>query len=317
MDMHAAPAYLQAMDWSDLPIFLEVARAQQLGRAAAILGIDATTVDRRLRRLEKAIGQRLFEQSADGQTLTSAGEELLARAESMAAIAAEMRASPDSENGIRGTVRVSVAEGFGTWFVSRFLTDFANHHPLLNIDLVANSGFLNPTRRETDVAVLLARPRRGPLKTRKLTNYALRLYASASYLADTGPIETSLDLRTRRMIGYVPDIIYAPELRYLEEVPGARSPSLRSSSINAQARMVASGAGVAVLPCFIGDADPTLAAILPEIMITRAFWLVTHQDSGRFKAIHAFTDWLLALVTAEHQTLMPTAAEEGGIRISS
>uniref|UniRef100_UPI0035CBFA4E LysR family transcriptional regulator n=1 Tax=uncultured Sphingomonas sp. TaxID=158754 RepID=UPI0035CBFA4E len=304
MDMQVRAAYLQVMDWSDLPIFLEVARARQIGRAASALGIDATTVGRRLRRLEQALGHRLFEQSATGQVLTSAGQDLLARATAMAAIAAGPGAQ-ESEPDVEATVRVSVAEGFGTWFVSRHLGDLADRHPRLTVDLVANSGFLNPTRRETDVAVLLARPRRGPLRTRKLTDYALRLYASRDYLRVGGAIRTSADLQTRRMIGYVPDILYAPELRYLDEIPGALRPSLRSSSINAQARMIASAAGVGVLPCFIGDADPTLVAILPELTITRSFWLVTHQDTAHFTAIRAFTDWLVALVAAERQTLLP------------
>ncbi len=294
------------MDWSDLPFFLEVARAQQLGRAAATLGVDATTVGRRIRRLETAIGQRLFEQGSDGQTLTPAGEQLLARAAAMATIASDIRSQPPGHQGaVDGTIRVSVSEGFGTWFVSRHLASLADAHPKLSIDLVATSGFLNPTRRETDVAVLLARPRRGPLRTRKLTDYALRLYASTEYLARTGPVRTPADLRVRRMIGYIPDIVYAPELRYLDEIPGAHDPALRSSSINAQAHMIAAGAGVGVLPCFIGEAHPGLVAVLPDIRITRAFWLVTHQDTGTFDAIRAFTDWLVALVGTEREALMP------------
>ena len=293
------------MDWSDLPFFLEVARSQQIGRASVILGVDATTVGRRLRRLEQAVGQRLFEQSPTGQILTVAGLDLLERATAMEEIAAATRITSDRKPEIAGTVRVSVAEGFGTWFVSRHLGRLADTYPKLNVDLVASSGFLNPTRRETDVAVLLARPRRGPLRTRKLTDYVLRLYASADYLKAEGAVPTLNDLRTRRMIGYVPDIIYAPELRYLDEIPGARQPSLRSSSINAQARMIASGAGIGILPCFIGDADPMLVAILPAIRIIRSFWLVTHQDTSLFPAIRAFGDWLTALVATERQVLMP------------
>lgn len=299
------------MDWGDLPFFLEVARSQQIGRASVTLGVDATTVGRRLRRLEQAIGQRLFEQSPTGQTLTAAGLDLLERATAMEEIAADARTPSDDKPDIAGTVRVSVAEGFGTWFVSKHLGTLADAHPKLNVDLVATSGFLNPTRRETDVAVLLARPRRGPLRTRKLTDYALQLYASADYLRAAGAVVTNADLRTKRMIGYVPDILYAPELRYLDEIPGVRQPSLRSSSINAQARMIASGAGIGVLPCFIGDADLTLVAILPAIRIIRSFWMVTHQDTANFPAIRALSDWLSALVAAERQSLMPPSTSHG------
>lgn len=298
--MQAIAAYLQAMDWSDLPVFLAIARTGQLAKAAQALEIDATTAGRRLRRLEKALGERLFEQGQDGQSLTPAGERLLTHARAMERAAAAI-GSRDPGGPVRGTIRASVSEGFGTWFVSRHLGELANAHPSLAVDLIATSGFLNPTRRETDVAVLLARPRRGPLLTRKLADYGLRLYASNDYLARSAPLTTPEDLRDHRLIGYVPDILYAPELRYLDEIPGAPEPQLRSSSINAQYRMTTAGAGVAVLPCFIGDADRKLTRVLPDIRIRRSFWLVTHEETRHFAHVAAFADWITAL-SARHRS---------------
>lgn len=287
------------MDWSDLPIFLAIARTGQLAKAAQSLDIDATTAGRRLRRLEQSLGERLFEQGPDGQSLTPAGERLLTHARAMERAAAAI-GSRDVGGPVRGTIRVSVSEGFGTWFVSRHLGALADAHPGLTVDLVASSGFLNPTRRETDIAVLLARPRRGPLLTRKLADYGLRLYASHAYLAAHPPVAAPEQLRDHRLIGYVPDILYAPELRYLDEIPGAPEPQLRSSSINAQHRMAAAGAGIAVLPCFIGDADPGLARVLPDLRIGRSFWLVTHEETRHFPQVAAFAEWLTALA-ARHR----------------
>lgn len=291
------------MDWSDLPFFLAVARTGQIGRAANIMGTDATTVSRRIRRLERAFGERLFEQSAEGQLLTSSGAALVERAEAMARIAGEIGEAARGTQAVHGTVRVSVAEGFGTWFVSQHLGAFADAHPGIEVDLVANSGFLNPSRRETDVAVLLARPRKGPLITRRLTDYRLSLYASRDYLRAHDPIMRPGDLPNHRLIGYIPDIVYAPELRYLEELPVSTRPQLRSSSINAQARMIASGAGIGVLPCFIGDADSSLTSLLPEIAITRSFWLTTHRETQRFAQVRAFSDWLVTLTTGMRSVL--------------
>lgn len=290
------------MDWSDLPIFLAIARTGQLAKAAQSLEIDATTAGRRLRRLEQAVGERLFEQGPDGQSLTPAGERLLTHARAMERAAAAIGQN-EAGGPVRGTVRASVSEGFGTWFVSRHLGALADAHPGLSVDLVASSGFLNPTRRETDIAVLLARPRRGPLLTRKLADYGLRLYAARTYLAGREPPVTPEQLKAHRLIGYVPDILYAPELRYLDEIPGAPAPQLRSSSINAQHRMAAAGAGIAVLPCFIGDADPDLVRVLPEIAIRRSFWLVTHEETRHFAPVATFSDWLGALVTRHRAEL--------------
>ncbi|HUH48910.1 MAG TPA: LysR family transcriptional regulator, partial [Mycoplana sp.] len=159
---------MQAMHWDDLRYFLAVARTGLLSRAAAALGVDATTIGRRLRRLEKALGQTLFEQTREGQTLTEAGEQLLLKAEGMERHVREIEASPEAGQHLAGSIRVSVSEGFGTWFVAHHLSSFAAAHPRLLIDLVASSGFLNPSRREADVAILLARPRKGPLYTKKL-----------------------------------------------------------------------------------------------------------------------------------------------------
>ncbi|PKP91773.1 MAG: LysR family transcriptional regulator [Alphaproteobacteria bacterium HGW-Alphaproteobacteria-16] len=290
------------MDWSDLPIFLAIARTGQLAKAAQSLDIDATTAGRRLRRLEQAVGERLFEQGPEGQSLTVAGERLLTHARAMERAAAAI-GQRDTDGPVRGTIRVSVSEGFGTWFVSRHIGELASAHPALTVDLVANSGFLSPTRRETDIAVLLARPRRGPLLCRKLADYSLRLYAAPAYLSEQGPLHASEDLRDHRMIGYVPDILYAPELRYHDEIPGAPEPQLRSSSINAQHRMAAAGAGIAVLPCFIGDADPALVRVLPDTVIRRSFWLVTHEETRHFPQVAAFSTWLGELASRHRASL--------------
>ncbi|MBW4329440.1 LysR family transcriptional regulator [Stakelama sp. CBK3Z-3] len=291
------------MDWGDLPYFLAVARHGQLAQAAAAMHADPTTVGRRLRRLERDLGVRLFEQTSEGQILTPAGRRLLSRVEGMATLAAQGEAASRREADIAGSIRISVAEGFGTWFISRHLGDFAKRYPALEIDLVANSGFLSPSRRETDLAILLARPRKGPLVARKLTDYQLRFYAARSYLDQHGPIDRIDALNTHRIIGYVPDIVYAPELRYLDELPLAAHATLRSSSINAQHQLVAAGAGIGMLPCFIADSDPRLAAILPPIRVMRSFWLTSHRDTRGFAQVKAMNEWLLDLVSAQRSAL--------------
>lgn len=293
------------MDWDDLRFFLAVARSGQIAAAASLLGVDPTTVSRRLRRLETALQQRLFEQTREGHLLTEAGEQLAARAEEMDRAAATIEPSAGVAL-VSGLLRVSVSEGFGTWVIAQHLPAFVAAHPELQLDLVANSGFLSPSRRETDVAILLARPRGGPLLSRKLAEYTLRLYASRDYLARSGPIAGKAALSDHPLIGYIPDFIYAPELRYLDEIAPGATLRIRSSSINAQYRLARAGAGIAALPCFIGDADPHLVRIIPEVAIERSFWLVTHQDTRRLPRIEAFVVWLTALVKARRSELMGT-----------
>jgi DNA-binding transcriptional LysR family regulator len=292
------------MQWDDLHVFLSVARAGQIARAARVLGVDATTVGRRLRRLEQALGTILFEQTRDGQILTEAGGRLAEQVENMAQIAGGISRRTPAGLEVAGPLRISVSEGFGTWFVANHIGKFAAAYPKVMVDLVASIGFLNPLRGETDVAIMLGQPRRGQLVTRKLANYRLQIYASQHYLAAHAPITRPDQLFGHALIGYIPDIIYAPELRYLDEVWPGLEAQIRSSSINAQHRLAATGAGLAVLPCFIGDADPTLSVVLPEISVTRSFWLVTHPETRKLPRIRRFVEWLLATTEAHKGDLM-------------
>lgn len=296
---------MQLDDWNDYQAFLAVARAGQLARAAQLLGVDATTIGRRLRRLEGRIGAHLFERGAKGQHLTEAGEELLAHVETMAH-AAELIGDRGTAGGsIAGTLRISVSEGLGTWLLARHLTTLLDPHPQLKVDLVASSGFLSPSRREADIAVMLSRPKSGPVLARKLSDYALRLYASTGYLEARGiPGSSDALANGHLMIGYVPDLLYAPELAYLDEIAPALPVQLRSSSINAQYRAIAGGAGIGVLPCFIGDSDPALLRVLPHHVITRQFWIVTHRDTNTLKRVKWGKDWIEQIIHAERRLIL-------------
>ena len=295
---------MQPIQWNDYQDFLAIARAGQLARAAARAGVDATTMGRRLRRIEQRLGQTLFEQTREGQVLTEAGEALLAHVEAMQRAAERISEQPNGQQ-LSGLLRISVSEGFGTWFVARHLHDFVARYPDLTVDLAATSGFLSPSKRETDVAVLLARPRAGPVVARKLSDYRLRLYASDEYLARHGRPESRAALATgHRLVGYIPDLLYAPELRYLDEMGQRPSPTIRSSSINAQYRLIRSGCGIGVLPRFIGDSDRSLIPLLHEIEITRSFWIVTHKDTHQLQRVQVFRKWLVETARLHRASLL-------------
>ncbi|MBK5265038.1 MAG: LysR family transcriptional regulator [Alphaproteobacteria bacterium] len=291
------------MNWDDLRFFLSVARAGQIGRAAPGLRADPTTVSRRIRRLEKDIGQVLFEQDRDGQKLTAAGRALLIRAEEMEQSVSAIGEGSGGKGGPSGILRISASEGFGTWVIARHLHEFATKYPAITVDLAASSGFLSPGKRETDIAILLARPRKGPLLTRRLTEYSLGLYGSLDYLEAAGGVTSRDSLSAHRIIGYIPDQIYAPELDYLSELlPGVEA-CLRSSSINAQQRMCQAGAGLAILPDFIGGQDEKLQRVLPDFTLRRAFWIAIHQDVRNLARVSLFNDWLTELVATQARIL--------------
>jgi DNA-binding transcriptional LysR family regulator len=281
-------------DWDDLRLFLAVTRARRIALAAHTLGLNPTTILRRLARLEAQCDAPLFEVSSGERRLTVRGDALLAHAETIesAALSALSELRGDSTS-LSGHVRLSVAEGFATWLLAPKLPAFHRTHPAIQLDLITASGFLNPSKREADMAVMLARPRKGRLIAAKLGDYRLRLYAAEAYLAERPAPARVEDLRRHSLIGYVPEFIYAPELDYLNEIASGLEPTLRSTSINVQHRLIASGAGIGVLPAFIGDRDPTLLPLLDDgASLQRTFWLVTHADMHRLARIEAVGRWL-------------------------
>lgn len=297
---------MQSLNWNDLQDFLAIARAGKLASAAEASGVDATTMGRRLRRLERALDQRLFEQTREGQVPTEAGEALLIRAEAMERAATGIGEGAEARGeSVTGILRIALPEGFATAFLSRHLAEFADAHPRLVVDLAVTPGLLSPTKREADLAIVLSRPRAGPLIAGKLADYALRLYASRDYLRRHGvPADPKALAQGHRLVGYVPDLLHMPELRHLDRLHPGLEPTLRSSSINAQHQMVAQGVGLGVLHCFAADTEADLVPVFPHERITRTYWLVTHRDTHPLERVQVFRNWLLRLVKRERAALM-------------
>lgn len=292
-------------DWDDLRVFLAAAKAGSLMAAARTLSIDPATVGRRIARLETALKSTLLIRSASGLQLTSAGQRILEIGlEAEAAMDLASRAADPAASG--GTVRLSVAEGFGTAMVAPALPALRLQRPDLRIELAANAGFLSPSRREVDMAVTLSAPSASRLVIEPLTDYRLGLYGSAAYLDRMGRPDDLKALSALDIVGYVDDLIYAPELRYLDEIgPGLR-PSLSSSSIRAQREIIAAQGGVGVLPCFMADG---LERILPrQVDLTRRFWLSTHPDVAGIARTRLVRAWLFELVSANSAAMKPFAA---------
>lgn len=284
-------------DWDDLRIFLAASRAHSLAEAAKKLGLDPATVGRRIARLETALGSTLFARSQTGLRLTAAGTRLLeAAVEAEGAMEAVGRAKERAAAG--GTVRLSVAEGFGVAIVAPALPALRQAKPSLRIELAAQTGFLSPSKREVDLAVTLSPTPSSRVVIEPLADYHLGLFASDAYLASASAPKDVAALQHHAMIGYIDDLLYAPELRYLEEIqPGLRL-SFSSSSILAQREIVTAGGGVGVLPLFLAEG---LTRVLPDVRLTRRFWLSIHRDVLEVARVRAVRDWLLRLVKSDAQ----------------
>lgn len=296
------------MHWDDLKLLLEISRHSKLSDAAARTGLDATTVGRRLRRLEADLGLSLFERTRRGHVLTSAGEEIVAKAEAIEQSALEIYAQADT-GGMEasGRVRLGVTEGLANSLIAPALAGFRDKYPAIALDLIAMSGFASVPKREADMAIMLARPTSGRLKVRKLSDYALHLFASPDYLARRGIPGAPQDLSDHTLIGYVDDLIYSPQLRYHAEIAPDLTLQYCSPSIIAQLQMARAGLGIAVLPNFMAAQDEALQPVLKDkVRVQRSFWLSTHEDLAPLARTRALSDFLAELFETHRALVLPS-----------
>ena len=290
-------------DWDDLRVFLAAARAGSLAAAGERLGVDAATVGRRIARLESALKSTLLTRSPAGLQLTAAGAQLMEIAldAETAMTAAAHVTRPDV---VAGVVRISAAEGFGTAVLAPALPRLVELHPGLRVELAAHAGFLSPSRREVDMAVTLSAPDTPRLIVEPLAPYQLALYASAAYLQRAGTPRSVEALADFQVVGYVDDLIFAPELRYLDEILPGLKPTMASSSIQAQRAMILAGGGVGVLPAFLGEG---LVRVAPQVRLERRLWLSTHRDVHDTARMRAVRRWLKALAQTSADRLRADA----------
>ena len=285
-------------DWNALKSFLAVARTGRLTAAAGRLGADHTTVGRRIDALEQALGAKLFWRSPNGYALTAQGERLMATAEGMESLALKARGEVgDAALSVSGAVRIGAPEGFGSYFLARHMAALGRRHPELEVQLVAMPAILSLSKREADLAITLRCPPKGRLVARKLTDYRLRLYGAPAYLDGRAPIVARRDLIGHRFIGYIEDLLYAEELDYLEVLGAEIAVGLKSSNLIAQLRATLAGAGLCILPDFIGAAEAGLVPVLgDEVTLTRSFWLVTHPDLASLARVQAVSSFVVDAV---------------------
>lgn len=287
------------LSWDDLRLFLAIARHGRFTAAGQSVGINHTTIARRLTALEEALGARLFDRTSRGVAITLAGSLLLEHAErAEREFEAAAAALAGREQAISGEVRLATPEALGTYLIAPHVAEFHARYPDLLLELMPESRAVSLANREADIAITVDRPPRGRLVVRKLTDYRLGLYASADYLARHAPIRSLADAATHPFVTYIDQMIDMPGLRTLSEVTSEARPVFRSSSIVAQQKAVSSGVGLGLLHRFSAESEAGLVRILPgETDITRSYWLVLrpeHQKSSRIRAVIAFIDDLLA-----------------------
>ena len=290
------------VDWEHLRFFLVLARAKTLTNAARLIGVEHSTVARRIQALESTLGTQLFKREATGYELTSEGLALVPRVEQMeqSFIQIDKRHDP-----LQGRVRIGAPEGFGTAFLARLLAEFSQHYPLLTIDLIPVPKAIKLSHREADIVIAIDRPKSGPYIITRLSNYCLKLYGSQYYLQQNPEIKKLEDLKQHRFVDYIDDLVYSTALYSLERLPLQVSACFRSNSILAQEIAVRAGAGLAILPKFLVNDKSELKEVLgDQVSFTHTFWMLTLVDLQHEPKIKLVWDFLRKQADLQQDLLM-------------
>jgi DNA-binding transcriptional LysR family regulator len=286
---------MRALDWNALQFVLALARSSSLERAAESLGVDPSTVSRRVRALEDALGVRVFERTVSGHRLTAVGSRLVESAEQVAAdIAAMENEAASADERLAGTVRIATSDTMSRLHVAPMAAQFGRLHPQVAFEIVADQRSANLVRREADLAVRMVRTAQARLASRRLATIGHGLYGSPEYLA-AHPFAGEGELRGHVLAGYHESLSRMPEAQWLDEHAGGARFAVRANRVDALMVAAASGIGLAVLPCYMADRDPRLVRLLgPERVVSRDIWLIMHQDARRIARFRAFADHLAA-----------------------
>ncbi|HZJ56085.1 MAG TPA: LysR family transcriptional regulator [Myxococcaceae bacterium] len=275
-------------DWEDIRTFLAVMRAGTLAAAGRRLGVDYTTVGRRVRALEEELGLTLFERVRDRYVLTEAAEGLREAAERMeeAALTLERRAL-GADRTVSGLLRVTTTDALARALVLPAIQALHERHPDIRVHLITSGARLDIGRREADVAVRYVRPDSGELVSRRVARVAATFYAAREYLARRPVPPRPTSLRGHDFV--------APEewmRTWSRPLPDARY-VLRSNNMSNLVEAVARGIGIGALHCWLADPLPDLVRLWPDEPLEHDdVYLVLHHDVQRTGRVRAFVEAL-------------------------
>ncbi|MBR0947581.1 MULTISPECIES: LysR family transcriptional regulator [Bradyrhizobium] len=281
------------MDWSDLRIFLAIAREGTLGAAARKIGQTQPTMGRRLRALETALGQTLFQRTADGFVLTDEGAAVLRHAERIEeeALALQRHAS-GAETQLDGMLRLSSSDWFGTVMLSPVIAAFGKRHPKVTVELLTDARLYSLPRREADLVFRIKPFSEPEVISRKLLYIPYALYGRKGRKGSKPP--RAGDGSGARVVTMNAEFADMPDAIWLKRtLPNAEIAS-RSNNRQAQAELCAGGGGFAVLPRPLGDCDRRLVAL--DIGATppgRDTYVGYHRDLRRLARLRALLDLVI------------------------
>ncbi|MBP0583050.1 LysR family transcriptional regulator [Labrys sp. LIt4] len=289
------------IDWDDVRYFLAVARSGSVRAAATRLGVNHSTVLRRVAQLEGQLDARMFEKLPSGYRLTAAGEEVLELADQMEASShlLETRVFGRDQT-VRGRLRVTLAPNLAAHLLMPDFAVFARRHPDIEMEILSSGELANLTNREADVAIRVVYDRQTlppNLHGLKGPDIFGGVYISRDLLTEWR--EDTLDSLRWIVISMhgISSWASAGDIQTAEIL-------FRVTDGEGQLAAVRQGLGITTLPCFIGDADPQLVRV-PGTALHQygTIWLLTQGETRKTKRVRLFTEFMSRRL-ADYQALL-------------
>jgi len=287
------------LDWDDIKHFLALSRHGSVRAASDKLGVSHSTVARRIEAFEKRLGVRLFERSPGGYVITTAGEEVLAVAEQIESeIHGLERRIVGRDQQLSGDIRVTMVDVLSTHLLMPHLAEFSKLYPDISLEVVIALGTLDLSKREADVALRFTQKPPDELIGKRLTNMYCAAYASEEYIKqhdfDSGTTAHWIDCVKR---GNYPTWVKKSDYPHIPAKNVFESLLLQFEATKA-------GMGIGMLPCFMGDPEPTLQRLPPGVARpTYDLWLLTHTDMRTTARLRVFSEFI-ANAVLNHRELI-------------
>ncbi|GGF89037.1 LysR family transcriptional regulator [Azorhizobium oxalatiphilum] len=298
--------------WDDLRLVKAIADTRSLAGAADALGVNHSTVFRRLGTLETTLGARLFERARSGYVPTTTGEEMVRLAERMGEeISAMERRITGQDLRPSGELRVTTNDTLLVHLLTPVFASFRRAYPEIRLEVIVSNQTLNLTKRDADVAIRASDRPGDTLVGRRLACLAWAVYGRPDALA--GQPFARADIRHLDWVGLAEPIAGIRAGKWLRERAGADRIVYRVNTMLGLAEAAAAGMGLALLPCFIGAATPGLARLsepVPEM--ESGLWLLTHPEIRQTARVRAFMEHAARELTRRRTTIEGKAADGDG-----
>jgi DNA-binding transcriptional LysR family regulator len=301
---------LADFEWSDLKVILALSQGGSVAAAARLLGVDSSTVSRRLAAAEEALGAVLVLRGGRDFRFTTEGTMAVRTAEAMeAAISSTSKAIKSAKQAIEGKVKIT---SVGAFFhvIQPFCEVIAKKYPKLVIEIDDSDAVLNLSSGEADVAVRFFMPKEPDLIARRAFDQNWYIYASKGYVDHYGLPQTHDDLRAHRLILYIESRLRLPAFAWMEQFKSGQERYVRVTSPGVALSAVAAGSGIAGLPAWLDPGHFGLVRVFPEPYHSQPAYVVYHESLRDSARIRTVVDELIAFLS--DQKILNTSCGASG-----